>query len=137
MTSVEDFLEHHGVKGQKWGIRNAQIRKLSPEHKQATKLREKHLSELTNQELKTLNERLNLETNYNRLNPNVVRKGHGTAKEILAFIGTATSLAALLNSDKGRKLLRDGSRFIASKVFSNNVDKAIRNIAKDAIRLKK
>jgi len=137
VTSVEEFLSHHGVKGQKWGIRNAHIRKLSPEHKQAMKLREKHLSELTNQELRTLNDRLNLETNYNRLNPNLIRKGHGKAKEIIALIGTATSLAALLNSDKGRKLLRDGSRFISSKIFSNNVDKGIRTIAKDAIKLKK
>lgn len=125
-SSVEEFLSHHGVKGQKWGIRNRidkalgfnkPSRRPHPDHKQAAKLRSKHVSELGNDELKKLNERLNLEANYSRLNPSKAQRGRNAAKEILASAGTVTALTALVKSKGGHTALLKGKDFASKALF--------------------
>ena len=84
--SPEDYeLFHYGVKGMKWGVRKKSggvktsrlERKLaekaeeakshSSDHKTAQKLRAKPLATMSNDDIRTLNKRLELETNYARL----------------------------------------------------------------------
>lgn len=86
--NYEDTLEHYGVKGMKWGVRRSDAelskgkmgkksdekpaRKSGDAKKAASskgKASTKGVDSLTNKELKDLNERLNLEANYKRMNP--------------------------------------------------------------------
>ena len=92
--SPEDYeLFHYGVKGMKWGVRKRDggvrtsrlERKLaekaeeakthSSDHKTAQKLRAKPLATMSNDDIKTLNKRLELETNYARLMESTRKKG--------------------------------------------------------------
>lgn len=112
MTEVENFLEHYGVKGMQWGVRKVSRSKtVSDDHKRAKELRKRKLSSLSNQEIKTLNERRNLEENHARLNPNIVRRGERHTRGIVATIGLATTVANLHNTPLGRSTLAAGQRF--------------------------
>lgn len=84
---IEKFLAHHGIKGQKWGVRRA---RLSRAEKQASassdaksakelkkKARKKGLDSLSNEDLAALNKRLELEKKYNKWaadNPSIQKK---------------------------------------------------------------
>lgn len=71
--SNEEFLQHYGVLGMKWGVRRN--RTSSSDHSRSRELKKKKLHELSDEELRTLNNRLNLEQNYKRLNPSAVDVG--------------------------------------------------------------
>lgn len=67
-----DVLKHVGVLGMHWGKRKAAkssrpSKPSSPEHKNKEILKKKKLHEMSNAELKTLNERLQLEKSYKEL----------------------------------------------------------------------
>lgn len=101
------FLEHYGVKGMKWGERRSRrqlerARKQTEEHRVASELRKKKSSQLTNRELQVVNERLNLEQNYRRLNPTTVQRGHNSVKAILAVGGTGVAAYKMVNSAAGQ-----------------------------------
>lgn len=82
---VEEFLEHVGVKGMKWGVRKAiRIRsgagkkkgeavRPSDEGRAAAKVLDKQkkygTSALTNHELRVVNARIKLEQEFHKLNP--------------------------------------------------------------------
>ena len=84
----ELYLQHHGIKGMHWGIRRFQnadgsltsagrkryLDNWSEDAKIAHELKRKKVSEMTNTELKKLNERRNLEKQYKDLNPSKVTK---------------------------------------------------------------
>jgi hypothetical protein len=92
--SPEDYeLFHYGVKGMKWGVRKSgggvktsrlerklaekadEAKTHSSDHKTAQKLRRKPLETMSNDDIKTLNKRLELETNYARLMESTRKKG--------------------------------------------------------------
>ena len=109
---VDRFIEHHGVKGMRWGVRTKSKapRKESADFKRTVPLRNRKAHELTNKQIKTVNERLNLETNYSRLNPSKVQRGHNYVKEIMAVAGTATAVYTFLNSPLGKSLVNKGKK---------------------------
>lgn len=127
MIYYGDSLEHHGVKGQRWGIRRYQPypngskkgrfigkkkkgKPMSEDAKYAKELRKKHRDELTNQELRALNERTQLEQNYKRLNPNKIKKGVAVVGAIAGGMGT---IVTLFNNSE--KLIKIGKGFVAGK----------------------
>lgn len=70
MTTVDQFLEHFGVKGMKWGVRRRHPSGPDSEDHQRTKeLRKKRVSQLSNAELQELARRLNLENQIRNLQP--------------------------------------------------------------------
>lgn len=116
-------LYHWGVKGQKWGFRRyqnkdgsltaagrkRQKKNLSQDAKDAYKLKKKKVGELSNAELKKLNERQNLERTYKQNNKTKIAAGlaaAGTAIAILNKIGSIEDSAGKLAklADRGRQI---------------------------------
>lgn len=92
-----NYLYHYGVLGMKWGVRRAR-RQPSTDSSEAKALKKKKVSELSNAELRKLNDRMNLERNYSQLNPSAIKKG---AKMVAtAAIATTTILNLYNNSNK-------------------------------------
>jgi hypothetical protein len=106
-------LKHFGVPGMKWGIRNAVSRaksnfsksvkqkygpskpKGSEDFQKTKQLKKKKLRDLSNDELKTLNNRLQLEQQYKQLSQKKLSKGQKKAQEILGKIGGKVVDAAI------------------------------------------
>jgi hypothetical protein len=65
----KEFLEHFGIPGMRWGRRKGKksTTPTSQEHKAKEMLKKKKLSSMTNAEIKTLNERLQLERQFKDL----------------------------------------------------------------------
>lgn len=112
-----DELQHWGIKGMRWGVRRYQNkdgsltsagrkRQMSDDAKATRVLKKKKLSELSNAELRKLNERQSLERTYKQNNKSKIAIG-------LAATGTAISLLNKLGSmedsiSKIEKLSRRG-----------------------------
>lgn len=89
-----ESLYHFGVLGMKWGKRSKGAKKLpstSQEHKTKETLKKKKLSEMTNAELKTLNERLQLERSYKDLTKSQRSAGQ---KFVIELLGSAVKQMA-------------------------------------------
>ena len=100
----EAELYHYGVQGMKWGVRKARAKfkvnstkvrsRPSDDGYRAAILREKARSggkqALSNEELRILNERTQLETHYNKLNPSQVEVGR---QKVLLYLGTVGTIA--------------------------------------------
>lgn len=134
-SNVDDSLIHYGVKGMKWGVRKADDTggsspksPVSDDHKNAVatqrKIRSGGTKTLSNQELKNLIERKNLEAQYSKLmnDPNkktALERGNRRAKAVLATGKTLNEAQAFLNSPAGKRMvtgLKYG--FMAAKVGS-------------------
>lgn len=63
MKTLDQFLEHHGIKGMKWGVRRKRgpSGRVSSDYSSVSKLKKKKLSELSNDELKKIKKRFDLE----------------------------------------------------------------------------
>jgi uncharacterized membrane protein len=111
--SVEEFIEHHGVRGMRWGVRKARGgTKPSSDYKKTAPLRKKKPHELTNKQLKSVNERANLEKNFRQLNPKTnkaaitAKKGKIVAAELLAAAGMATAAYNFYHSKAGQAAIQ-------------------------------
>lgn len=106
---MENYVLYHaGIKGMKWGVRRYQNKdgtltdagkkrrarqeSQSEDARTASALKKKKVSEMSNAELKKLNERTRLEQEYSRLNPNTVQKGWKYVVGAAAVTGTALAL---------------------------------------------
>lgn len=105
MIYRESELYHYGILGMKWGKRKA--RNISTDHKELRDIKKKHVSEMSNEELRKLNKRMDLEQNYHRLNPSAVQRGLKFAGVVVNATGTILALES--NSDR---LIKLGQRFI-------------------------
>jgi hypothetical protein len=112
---VAEFIEHHGVKGQKWGVRNKRnrVKKSSSDFKKTANLRKKKPHELSNKQLQSANARANLEKNFKNLNPGAVEAGHNAVKGLLTLAGTAVAIHSLVNSPAGKAAIAAGKKFVS------------------------
>lgn len=88
---MENVLQHHGVKGQKWGVRRK--RDKSSDRSNSDSIRKKKVYEMSNQELRDVNNRLQLEQQYKTLRK---QRNHANnfIKGFIATAGTVTAVAA-------------------------------------------
>lgn len=111
MTTVEDVLEHHGVKGMKWGVSNKSSH-TSTDAKRTQAILDKSknnttkVKALTNHELTQFNKRMEMEKKFHQLKPeeNKVKKGHAFVKGALAVGATANAAYAFSKSPTGMAL---------------------------------
>lgn len=112
VPDLEDFLSHYGVPGMKWGRRKGEAvstgksaegsgKGASEDATKATKLKtqakKSGSDSLSNKELKDLVERMNLEQQYNKLNPSKQSAGKKFARELL--LDTSKDVAKNLIKD--------------------------------------
>lgn len=93
----------------KWGFRrgNSNLtkpRNYSEDHIKKVTLKKKKLHEMTNAELKSLNERMQLEKQYKDLKKHDITKGKGYVNSILKLGKTANEVYNLYNSPIGKQL---------------------------------
>lgn len=116
MYEYPDYLAHYGVKGMKWGVRKKavstvgkvqskasslnkkRISSYSKDYQETRTLRRKSSKKLSNSELKTLNKRMELEQNYNRLSTSSVNRGINITRNLVGIAGTVGGLYAASQS---------------------------------------
>lgn len=116
---VGDCLEHHGIKGMKWGVRKGSSSSdsttsrpgASADHIVAeahkAKIRTTGLHALSNKDLEELNKRMQLEQTQRDLSgkkPNQFDKGHSHVKKVLAAGKTLADIYNTVNSPAGKAL---------------------------------
>lgn len=115
-----DELQHWGIKGMKWGVRRYQNKdgsltpegqkrydEMSDDAKYSYDRKKKDISQMSNAELKKLNERRRLEQEYGKLNPTTVKKGWSYVGATVGVMGT---VLALHNNSK--QLINIGERAV-------------------------
>lgn len=93
--NVKEFIEHHGVKGMRWGVRRS--RGGYPPSKRSKKrtVYEKSPKKLSSSELDRRIKRMEMEKKYNELNKRDVSRGEQLAHEVLTNVGRATVTTVL------------------------------------------
>ena len=123
---MEDELMHYGVLGMRWGVRRSRSgssrssrrkRKqinLSEDAETAKTLKKKKLDEMSNAELRKLNERQNLERNYKQANKSRIAKGMAFVTS--SAVTTGTILTLYNNSGKLIDIGKKGKDFVMKKI---------------------
>ena len=115
MDNLENFLEHHGVKGQKWGIRNKKTYPKSKNEKELARLLDRPVHNLSNSDLKKIQERNNLINEYKKAKPSKHEKGIKFAKKTLETAGVVGSLYALSKTPLAKDSIKLGQKFISNR----------------------
>lgn len=112
-----DELYHYGVLGMKWGRRKSRskigkptfgtkkpkVDKRSEDHKNVAQIRKKKVNQMTNQELKEVNKRLELETRYNEL----ANKKITGQRAVSAIIATGLTIGTIETAARNYKKAAD------------------------------
>ena len=128
MEKNEEMLEHHGIKGQKWGVRRfqnedgtrtaagkkrEQSRSEDPAHEDYNKAHSgKSVKDMSDAELRTRLNRLQMEKQYSQLTDSDTNKGKEfVSKAMKAATGVATATTTALtiynNYGKIKKIVDD------------------------------
>ncbi len=115
---IGDELKHYGKKGMKWGVRKDSKRTVSDDHTEAVASRKKKLPEMSNAELKRLNNRLQLERSNRDLQSRgalqKIKTGTAVAGTILAVGTTITTAYNFVNSPAGKAIINTVKKNIES-----------------------
>lgn len=107
-------LYHHGILGMRWGIRRnpgpdgrvSTKDSGSSEYKRARELAKKGARNLSNDEIKELTNRFNLESQYKTLNPTAMKRGMNLVKGAIAVGTTAVTIHSLVTSPLGKSVIK-------------------------------
>lgn len=100
---VSEHLAHHGVKGMKWGVRrkvgkNGRVEKAkgSVDFRTTKDLRTRKAHQLSNMQLKKVNERMQLERKFSDMNPTRAAKGKEFLNDVLKTSVGAAGTAGII-----------------------------------------
>lgn len=129
-------LYHYGVLGMKWGVRrdrsrsgggSRRKRSMSEDAREASKIKKKKVSQMSNAELKKINERTRLEQEYSRLNPSSVKKGWKFVAGAAGIMGT--TLAVYNNSNQ---LVQIGKK-AGGKIIDTAGNQILKELARNGL----
>ena len=151
---MNDELYHYGVPGMKWGVRRSQnkLDRIDKRSKKndwsedattAAKIKTKKVSQMTNAELRKLNDRRNLEQQNANLSRNS-SKGRAAVKAFIATAGTITavSAAAAIYAKHGKKAYQASGKIkellkVAINAKKSGIaDKTIAKAAMEALKMR-
>lgn len=136
----KDFLAHYGVLGMKWGRRKnssggytstgrkAKNKYESKDSKSVRKLRKKKLNQLSNEELKKLNNRLQLEKQFKELKRSDTSAGKKFVQDLL--VNTGKSVAQNLVSKGVNSAITVGLGAAANKATDPTLAAILGGMAK-------
>lgn len=111
---VDKTLEHFGIPGMRWGVRKSRGRssKASPseDHSISRQIKKKKTKEMSNDELKKLTTRMNLERNLRDLKSSDYQKGLDFVKTLTAAGATVAGLYALSETPLGKAVVSGAKR---------------------------
>lgn len=126
MSEVDEFLEHFGVRGMRWGVRKkagsvdtsvesttkgrSRSEDASSAAKALNRSKKQGVGSLSNQELKALNERMNLESQYKQLNS---KQKNGARK-------FAEDIALQLTKELTKEVAKGGAKTVG-KAFVDTI----------------
>lgn len=127
MDSADDFLEHFGVPGMKWGRRKSgpSSQDAARASKIASRAKTKGINNLSNDDLKKLNTRTQLEKQYKDLNPGSLAVGKKRVGAIIGIGGTAIAIYNMVNSPAGKAAMTAGRNAMYKYRFATGITKAI------------
>lgn len=108
---TQKALSHVGVKGMRWGFRKgkavagARVREGSADHVESRRIRRMSVMDMSNDELRAVNTRLQLEQSYRSLNPNVVQRGQRLINQALGVADTVSKVETFGRSPQGQRML--------------------------------
>lgn len=108
----QSYLEHHGIKGQKWGVRRKKTSSGSSDYKRAYRQKAKGAKNLSDKQLKQLNNRMQMEQQYSKLNPSGVERGKSVVKNTLAAATMAVTFYNLAKSPAAKAAVNVGKAAI-------------------------
>lgn len=118
----QNMLMHYGILGMKWGVRRSEAqlarargaKAKSPSEEESEDYKKAHspksVKSMSDAELRNRLNRLQMEQQYTRMNPDTVNRGKDVANKILkagTTVATVTTTALTIynNADKIRKIL--------------------------------
>lgn len=121
LDSSDHELYHYGIKGMKWGVRRnrkssgrfVSKRQVntdgwSDDAKTAHAIRQKTVKQMSNAEIRKVNERIRLENEYAQLNPSLIARGK---KKLNAYNAMLEQTTKSLN--QSQKLIKLGKKMLA------------------------
>ena len=124
-------LYHYGVPGMRWGVRKS-TKRMSSDAAEASRLKKKKVSEMSNDEIQKLNRRSELEQQHKRLNPSKIAKGLLIAGAIATALGTINKLYK--TGQESAKLGKEiSTKYKNTKMKKERHGKYLQALGKDAV----
>lgn len=102
----DDSLSHYGVPGMRWGKRKGSSISIKP--------KKPKLSDMSDEELRRVNKRAQLEQEYLRRNPNRKERGKAAAKALMGTAMTGITIYNMVKSPAGKAAIDIGKKAVGT-----------------------
>lgn len=105
--TVDEFLEHYGVLGMKWGVRNPETVARYKRRKMNKSAKRSKTTGMSDAELRTTLNRLNMDKQYQNLTGSYKTRGKNAVNKILAEVGknSVRTVATIVTIKAGKHIV--------------------------------